>query len=117
MKFACSSCGLCCKKIGQAIQNADKQTDPDYKRLLQEFPYEVTESGACSKLGADGKCTVYKGRPLLCNVYHVWKKIIALRDNAPTEKQFYLQNAEICNKMIAEEGLPKSFLINTSRYK
>jgi Fe-S-cluster containining protein len=65
-KFECTSCGLCCKKIGKIL----KYGAPfDYlKKATREFPYKANEDGSCEKLDKDNKCSVYDDRPLLCDI-------------------------------------------------
>lgn len=71
--FPCTSCGLCCKKIGDLLSNVDKMKGPD-KVMLQAFPYRARKDGSCEKF-VNGKCSVYDDRPDICNIrrrYELW---------------------------------------------
>lgn len=63
-KYPCISCGCCCSRIAQVVNNlgcVDKES-------LYYFPYDWDESGKCKKLTDENKCSVYENRPLICNV-------------------------------------------------
>ncbi len=106
MDFPCTSCGECCKRIGKILQT--EIDDPITQLLVERFPYKTDATGACEMLGADNKCMVYDNRPLLCDikkgavVYGVGKK------------QWYLLNAQMCNKFMDDAGLDVSFRIDLS---
>jgi Fe-S-cluster containining protein len=67
---------------------------------LSEFPYDVTESGTCSKLQGD-ICTVYATRPLVCNTGAMyekyWKQVM-------TEKEYIVQSKMTCLKLHQREN-------------
>ena len=65
-EFECTSCGLCCKKIGLILKSPPAKS---YLAKAQaEFPYQARADGSCEKLDEDNRCTVYDNRPLLCDV-------------------------------------------------
>lgn len=61
VKFNCSGCGACCRRISTAVANTSH-----IKEL--EFPYGWDENGKCEMLLDDNSCMVYAHRPLLCDV-------------------------------------------------
>ena len=104
MKYPCSVCGSCCLQIGKvvisaiaALDQADKDKSEIHPILeeLASFPYDILESGACSKL-KDGLCTVYETRPLICNTDKMYKKYWAA---VMTEKDYHLQSLKSCAKL------------------
>jgi Fe-S-cluster containining protein len=106
MKFNCTGCGECCKRIPQALATIESYIEfYGYDPQDLEFPYSHDEKGVCEMLGEDNKCKVYENRPLVCNLekFSEYRKI-----NKP---HYYKANAEACNQMIKEAGLPNSFLI------
>jgi len=70
-EFPCIGCGLCCKVVGNHFENYDIY--PKYlQKVLDDFPHEIDEQGVCSQLKDDGKCKVYKNRPLACNMHNLY---------------------------------------------
>lgn len=78
------------------------------QRELAKFPYEIKEDGSCSKLGEDGKCTVYNKRPDVCSVEKSFKKFAP---SGTSKRLYYSINGAACNKMIKANGLDKKFLV------
>jgi len=113
--YSCTSCGLCCKNVGvvkEAVRNIE-HSDCKIVNAFMEFPYKAREDGSCEKLNDKGQCDVYEDRPLCCRVedmYELWEEDM-------TRKEYYLMQANTCNKMIKEEGLPKKYLIDIKIYK
>lgn len=105
MKFNCSGCQECCKRIGYNLPK------------LREFgfPYSVNEKGWCEKLTYDGKCSVYSKRPDICNVDKTFYLIHS--KSGKTKKEVFLNEAKICNSFIREAGLDEKYLIDENRYK
>lgn len=96
MKYPCSMCGSCCKRVNKAVENID---------VGEPFPYKWDETGRCENLNQDNSCAVYENRPLLCN-------IDAIADKFGIEKvQFYKANISACNKMMDEDNVPFKFKI------
>lgn len=62
--FNCTSCGLCCKNL----RNALIWDAPEFLRpAIAAFPYKVMPDGSCEKM-VGNQCSVYEDRPLLCNI-------------------------------------------------
>lgn len=101
MKFPCTSCGCCCKRIRYVVQsiNIYENNHPLY------FPHRWTSEGVCEHLTEDNKCAIYETRPLLCNI----EKLTELLGY--DKKKFYLENIMACNKMMEEDNIPLDFRI------
>jgi len=65
------------------------------------FPYK-NKDGVCEKL-VDNKCSVYKDRPLVCNIQKVAKYF--------GSSQYIKQNIEACNRMMDEDNIPTKYRI------
>ena len=104
MKFECSGCGACCKRIGLV---KDK-----FKEL--NFPYQVNEKGWCEMLGEDNKCKVYDNRPDLCNMKAMFNQFF--KKQGLTEKEAYLMNTKLCNQYIKEDRLDEKYLLDENIY-
>ena len=103
MNFPCTMCGGCCKRIGNVVSNfrlKESKDDPYY------FPYDYDENGVCEKLDSENKCTVYENRPLLCNIDAI------IKFQGVDKKEFYMQNAFTCNKIMDEDNISMEFRIN-----
>ncbi len=106
MAFPCSGCGLCCGSIRNGLARADDfRGHPLLHDALLNFPFEVTADGACSQY-RDRRCAVYPDRPLICRVDRVAEAIGA--DLA----RWYDINAQGCNHLIREAGLPETYLVH-----
>ena len=93
IKFECSGCGLCCKKISVAVENT--------KHIAElHFPYTWDENGVCENLDSDNKCKVYEDRPLLCNVER-FAEVYEL-----DRKQFFEDNYQSCNILKQQDNNP-----------
>ncbi len=99
MKFPCTSCGLCCKKVGRLLASGIDNQE------VKEFPYKALENGTC-EMYIDNKCSVYETRPNLCNVEYMGKKY-----RADSYDEFIKENINACNSMILEDKLDEKFLI------
>lgn len=113
-KFECSSCGLCCKRVGRSVKEArkwlseNKNKKPDARtKAVATFPFKTNEKGWCEKLGEDGKCTVYENRPDVCSV----EKSFELFAGGRTKEEYFTANAQLCNSWIRKEGLGTEFLV------
>ena len=103
ISFPCIGCGLCCKKVKSVIDNVGRdypETHPLY------FPYNFDESGACEKLTADNKCSIYEDRPILCNVDKLLQALPMSRID------FFNMNIDACNSLMDEANLPIEMRIN-----
>jgi Fe-S-cluster containining protein len=102
MKFPCSGCGCCCKRIKSVVDflKLKDTNSPLY------FPYHWDSKGACNKLNDQNECTVYEIRPLICNVEKLTEFL------GYDKKEFYKENILACNKMMDEDGIPSQFRIS-----
>lgn len=98
MKFACSGCGACCRRIG-AIARFVKGTP-------FEFPHKWSEDGVCEHLKDDNTCGIYDDRPLVCRVDQMAEL------SGTSKEEFYSRNAKACNQLIAEDGIPENYLVD-----
>ena len=75
---SCNMCGKCCREI----YSLDMYTEKEFKFMQWIYPAyrrfyikDKTPDGlfvfACKYVQADGKCSVYKKRPLMCKKYPV----------------------------------------------
>jgi Fe-S-cluster containining protein len=100
MSFPCTSCGSCCRRIDQAVENMSA-IDEDYI-----FPYRWDETGRCEMLTDDNLCKVYDNRPIICNI----DLMILLME---MDKDFaYYETMIACNEMMDEDNVPLEKRIN-----
>lgn len=104
MKFNCSGCGACCKRMG-LIKDRFKELN---------FPYDVNEKGWCTMLDENNKCKVYNNRPEICNIENMFHKLY--KPLGITQKQAYLENTKICNHWIKEDKLDEKYLLDETIY-
>lgn len=105
LKFPCSGCGLCCRKLGLVID--------EYRRRY-DFPYNTRPDGSCEMLLQDGRCAVYENRPDCCSVKKVYESDYK---SLMTRKEFYRQNSMTCNKWMDEAGADKELRIDLGYYQ
>lgn len=105
IKFLCSGCGECCRRIG----NLSKE---DKKRL--DFPYDQKSDGSCEKLDENGKCTVYDSRPSICNVEKTFDKYHKPKGRKRVD--VYIEENKICNQMIKQAKLDEKYLLSLDYY-
>lgn len=105
IKFQCSGCSECCKRIGNLTKKQRKKLD---------FPYKAKKDGSCEKLTEDGKCSVYENRPSICSVEKTYEKFHA--PHGRTKKEVYLQENKICNDLIKQANLDKKYLLDLDYY-
>ena len=92
-KFPCTKCGLCCMRAG----------------ALEDFPHEVDYNGVCSKYDRENKeCTIYEDRPMICRIDDYHTKYLSANIDINI---WHYHNAQMCNKMITQAGIDKSFLV------
>jgi uncharacterized protein len=89
-KYPCIKCGLCCKRVDKAVENA--------KVIGLSFPYNWDETGRCEMLGEDNLCKVYYDRPLMCNIDRL------VQEFDVDKKLFYNINISSCNKLLLEDN-------------
>lgn len=113
-KFACQVCSACCRSIGQLVVSAiaaldeAEKTGAEIHPILEElaqFPYDILESGACSKL-KDDICLIYSSRPLICNMEAMYEKFWK---HLMSEKDYFIQSKMSCLKL--QEKLKKGATI------
>lgn len=86
MKFPCIACGVCCKKAG----------------LVPQLARFATASGSCCYLDeTTNRCQIYLNWPTVCNVQEMYKLYF---QNQLTEKEYILQNLQVCYKLNKDEG-------------
>lgn len=105
IKFACSGCGSCCSRVGEALSHL---------RPLG-FPYNANEDGSCEMLTEDKKCSVYENRPLVCRIDRMYNKYH--KKTGKSRKEMYREEAIICNKFQEKDGIDKSFRIDLKQYE
>jgi Fe-S-cluster containining protein len=93
--FQCTSCGLCCRSVGNVLANKDRLPEA-FKKDLKDFPYTAKEDGSCEKLVGD-KCSVYKNRPDLCNIETRYNKHYS---SLLTKEEFYETQYRACQTLI-----------------
>ncbi len=103
IKFPCSGCGSCCRRVGKAFKalglTRNKKDDIKY------FPYKWDKNGVCEMLTENNKCSVYDNRPTICNIDKMAKTINA---NIPI---YYEMNIQACNKMMDDDGVGLEYSI------
>lgn len=105
-KFNCSGCGCCCARVNIAVSNIEnlaKTYNLNIKDL--SFPYKWDETGKCEMLDIDNRCKVYYNRPNFCNIE--W----FIENTRVNREEFYNFNAKVCNSLMDEDGIDKSFRI------
>lgn len=103
IKFPCTGCGACCKRIVKVLANIEELDEVNREKL--KFPYNHT-NGVCEMLMEDNKCAVYEDRPLICN-FDKFVNEYGL-DRVP----FFNLIIKHCNEMIDEDKIDSRFKIN-----
>ncbi len=114
-EFPCTGCSLCCKNLQTLHRGALSYPTGSIVRIAAEtFPFTWDSSGACTKLVGD-RCSVYEGRPLLCNV----KNLSTLwADQLKCDvRDIYALTAESCNLLIDAAGAASEFKINPDLFR
>lgn len=113
--FPCTGCSLCCKSLGSIHSDALKFPKGSIVRIAAEtFPFKWDEGGACEKL-KDDRCSVYNGRPLLCNVKAL--SLLWARELKCDPHAIYAITASSCNDLIDAAGLDPEFKIDPDQFK
>lgn len=94
MAFPCTACGACCRRVG----------------AIPGFPEPVRSDGSCSHLTADNRCAIYERRPPICRVDQTLATLTA-RGLPLTREAWYRDNAELCNRWQAEDGMGPEFRV------
>jgi Fe-S-cluster containining protein len=99
-KFNCNQCGLCCAKIGKALDGLEDlvargNKNPIYLEAMT-FPYETDVTGRCSQLMENNLCAVYDNRPLICNIRGFHEKFFA---EIATQEEFYKKQEDFCKQL------------------
>lgn len=91
--FPCTQCGECCRRVDAS----------DVTRSLDRG------DGVCRHFDEASKgCTIYATRPLTCRVDEYYAEHLQGRVELI---EFYQLNAEFCNAMQEEAGIPASFRV------
>lgn len=98
MKFLCTSCGACCRRVG-AVPN---------------FPEPIKPDGSCIHL-EDNKCKIYETRPELCRVEDLHGKVDHIKHLSL--KRYYQLTNSVCNMYILQDGMDDAFLIDIKAYE
>ena len=91
--FPCTSCGLCC----QNISNIKELKDFDLGNGICKYFDSLSNS-----------CSIYENRPVICRVDEMYD---IEYNKYFTKKDFYIQNAMVCNKLQDKYKLNDSFRI------
>jgi len=114
-EFPCTGCSLCCKNLRNIHRDALKFPEGSIVRIAAEtFPFTWDDSGTCIKLQSS-RCSVYEGRPLLCNVKAL--STLWARQAGCSIQDIYALTAESCNSLIDSYSLPSEFKINPAQFK
>ena len=91
--FPCTGCGLCCQNISSVDE-------------LKSFD---NGDGVCRYFDINLKfCTIYESRPDICKV----DKMFELKYRKYfSKKDFYIQNADICNQLQTLSGVVQDFRV------
>lgn len=99
MGFNCTMCGMCCKKIGQAVEASkilvSRGSEDEQIIGIANFPFKCDETGKCEMLGDGNICKVYDNRPLICNVEKLYEKYYK---NEMSKQNFFDINEQICKQ-------------------
>ncbi len=91
--FPCSCCGLCCQNISTVDE-------------LSKFD---TGDGVCKYFDfPSSSCKIYETRPDICRIEKMYEKKY---NKIFTKKDFYIENAEICNRLQEKYNLDDSYRI------
>lgn len=113
--FPCSSCGACCRRIGQIISSAragEPETTHPYLSAFLSFPYQIEQDGRCSMLNADNKCSVYHERPAICNIKDVWYQFFKDSGRYMNVNAFYIHNVKVCNELMIVDNMDAKYFID-----
>jgi len=92
-KFPCSGCGLCCQNISGIKE-------------LEDFDLG---NGVCKYFDfISSSCSIYQERPLVCRVDEMYEKRFS---NLFSKKEFYIENAKICNTLQEKYKIDISYRI------
>lgn len=87
MKFPCTKCGACCRRFGKFAKDYDRG------------------DGVCLFLTSENLCSVYKYRPLICNVMKLHKVLMPHL----SEEEYVKMNIGACKVFIDEDKMGKEF--------
>ncbi len=88
MKFPCSGCGACCRRIGWMPEEE-----------LEKHGLVADATGACINLLPDNSCEIYEDRPDICRVDVQAKQADVDIDT------YYRENIRLCNEWMDEDGM------------
>lgn len=88
MKFPCSGCGACCRRVWWIGPEA-----------LESHGLSMKEDGSCTNLLSDNSCAIYESRPDIC-------RVDAQADKFDMDtKEYYLENIALCNQWMDEDDM------------
>jgi Fe-S-cluster containining protein len=91
--FPCTQCGLCCQNISQIKELKD---------------YDLG-NGVCKYFDyANNSCKIYENRPNICQIDKMFD--IEYHKNF-TKKEFYIENAKVCNYLQKIANIDLSYRI------
>ena len=91
-RIECNGCTICCETIGSLLVSGSSE---DWvNELIDKFPYSVDSNGVCEML-KDNKCSVYKNRPIICNI----NKTFYYQNITKSKKEWLKINKEACTKL------------------
>jgi Fe-S-cluster containining protein len=91
--FPCTACGLCCQNISTVDE-------------LKKFDLG---NGTCKHYNIiDNNCKIYDTRPDICRIDKMYE---IKYNNYFTKKDFYIENAKVCNQLQEKHRLDNSFRI------
>ena len=93
MMFPCTGCGLCCQNISK----------------VEELKNFDLGNGTCIYFdSANNGCKIYDDRPNICKVDEMFKIEYS---KYFTKKDFYIENAKVCNSLQELHRLDKNLRI------
>lgn len=108
MEFKCTSCGVCCTKVGSLLKSIDTgKLDEPSNIEAKNFPYKYKEDDSCEML-KDNKCSVYETRPTICSVEKMYEKYYS---KEMTKQEYFKKSNKSCNFLMKLNNVPKEFYI------
>jgi Fe-S-cluster containining protein len=91
--FPCTACGLCCQNISHIEE-------------LKDFDLG---NGICKYFNSISNfCEIYDKRPQICRIDYMFHKKYS---SFFSKKEFYIENAKICNDLQEQYNINKSFRV------
>ena len=87
MKFPCTSCGCCCKRIHLL------------KDQLEQHGLSIKEDGSCIHLDDNNLCKIYETRPPICRIGYS-------KPQEMLDVDYWKLTASICNAWQEQDNVP-----------